>query len=36
LKTKRVSATKLQVFEQRAGLASTPEQIAYLESEAMK
>ena len=36
LKTKKVSAAKQRVFEERAAVASTPEQIAYLQSEAMK
>lgn len=36
LEAKRVSAAKLAEFEKRAAVASTPEQIAYLESEALE
>jgi hypothetical protein len=36
LKARKTSKAKLEIFEQRAAVASTPEQIAYLESEAMK
>lgn len=36
LKAKQVSADKLEKFEERARVASTPEQVAFLEAEAMK
>jgi Na+-translocating ferredoxin:NAD+ oxidoreductase RnfC subunit len=36
LKAKKASKAKLETFEQRAAVASTPEQIAYVENEAMK
>jgi hypothetical protein len=36
LKAKKVSADKLKVFEERVAVASTPEQVAFLEAEAMK
>jgi hypothetical protein len=36
LKAKKVSVSKLETFEERAAVASTPEQIAFLEAEAIK
>lgn len=36
LRAKKVSPAKLEVFEERVAVASTPEQVAFLEAEATK